>query len=102
MRCQPPTSQCHLVEDSPRWIFGGFFRAILLRKTSTVKQEKSTKKSTIFKGTFDQNPLRENSTLKELERPCASREGASMLSRREGGFLRREGGLLRREGGFPD
>ena len=31
-----------------------------------------------------------------LERPCASQEGASMLLRREGGFLRREGGFLRR------
>ena len=35
-----------------------------------------------------------------LDRPCASQEGASMLLRREGGFLRRDGGFLRRGGGF--
>ena len=34
-----------------------------------------------------------------LERPCAS-QGASMLLRREGGFLRREGGFLRRGRGL--
>ena len=33
---------------------------------------------------------------RSLERPCGSQEGASMLLRRQGGFLIREGGFLRR------
>ena len=34
----------------------------------------------------------------QLERPCASQEGASMLLRREGGFLRRAGGFVKKRG----
>ena len=41
-----------------------------------------------------------NRTEINLERPCARREGVSMLLRREGGFFRREGGFFRRGVGF--
>ena len=46
-----------------RWVFGWIFRDFLGRFPWKNKQEKSTKKSKIFEGTFDQNPLRDNSAL---------------------------------------